>query len=1747
MPPGTYTITAGKVGFQPQQQTVSVTAGITTVHFQLLSAVFQGIQGKTSLDNDKDKKPDLGEEIFGAKMYVDNVFKGFSKHPLGDYKISLPSGEHTIAATYQDYNSGPIKFSLEPGKSLSLDVPLNQFIGECSAQNPKDVSTFSANHVRGRKEVLLKWVKPCPEVWTYLVTKYHNNEKVDEFTVSPAESSKLDVKVEWGETYKYEIVAVYEKGQTSQKPAAAAIILGNEECEGHYLETTGWDLFCVIEAGARKNVWSCNNENKLIAAQDCSSLDGDGEIYFCAEVGQHNAVCKNAGVCSALPQGADPFGLYYSRNTCYGSEQPETEGAANYCYYDYTDTVVNQCHRCDAVTSCFDYRSEDACEINNCLGAECQWVNSAAASPLLDYSKLFSGLNIPTTVTPETGTGYCVEADYKDDDRCSLCSSQGGLFENYYCTDQVCSSLGACFSNSATKDKPLSYCAACGDEPTAETNCYTYQFESECSGGQNLEKNDRQEITLSADQCGWGRCVWDGLENGPGTCMKDGDGNGVDDCASFANAGERLACRKDNAAPTTAVVSQGRAILSLATPNVTFQAKDKESPLGAVGFCLTSAAPGNPGICAIFKEKSYPGKLKDETISVNVLEAVSKEVPGETYVLKFYSKDKYLNQENAQTAFVYVDNVPPQFELNQEIKTIGDKTTLSVYLDGTNEPMACSFALQQILPAGATQAKTVEGTVQKKEVTFKDLQGLKFELTVTCEDHQGNKNTQQKAYTFDLEERIELVQPKLHGAVSSTSVVFEVETIAGASCGLYLAASNQKVADFVSDENGKKHKTNPVSGFIEREYAGEYKVLCTELFTEETYEDFFHFSVDFSAPATKVILKEGARTATPQGYGWEEFFVRFALAGFECQKEGFECDKTFYCLGEGCDLINHPSYKEYRSTISLNQSSKICYYSTDVAKNPVYQPTCGDVNIEGYGITVEKPLEYTYQNEKWGISNKDAFTLQFSTKVPTLQCKFDFTPGFDYEAMPPHKVLNPTAGEKYVVENFPPSVFSEYPKDGGIKQLYVKCKNLENEIGPEQKLMVEYDPSPPAIKSASATPRLVVEGISTQLSVETDDKTVCKYSDNSGGSGSNEYDTMEFSFPGADGKKLDAKHQATFAINFLGSKKEYVLNVQCKNGAGDVSKVEEISFVVDYAALGSIARITPSGFIGQKNVTLAVETTKKAICEYKSGLEYVAFPSGANTNLHSAPLGALQEKKYIIPVRCAIGDHSAEATAAFTVDLSPPTIQSVNDGSFTCGGSEMKVLVSTNEENISAYYYEVYDLGELKGVGSSLGALVFNATASPILPIKVPTANFLEGHNYAVKVLAVDGAGNVAAKFAQGDGFMATSSSYPACQNDTGSPGIIVVINDSLPESCTATPVELLCEDTTGCSIIYGKASSASLCLPTLAYNGQKLLFDASGWLCYAVEDSAGNNYTGAEKITLHDSDGDKVLDSCDQCPGTKSGKVADEIGCARGQVPESERGKDHDKDGLPDIWEKTFNQAGCEFDYLRADSNGNDVSDTLEDYDDDDYSNYEEYTNELDPCLADIRPVGKPVVPRVEREKVEFITALAWIFLILGSLLILGGTGYLIYYYKSARPRATRPAQAARPALPAVQPRKIVESWVQKLAALRREREERLKEHARKEVFGEFSKDSTKIPHLEPLLRTTGEHLSKVGTLAKKYAEHKEEIKPGLRLGERGIFTKLESIAEQTKERPIHEVLDKNEAKDIFEKLRQISKKRKE
>ena len=1830
LPIGNYTLSASKPGYSTLDKSLKVLEGtIHTLDFTLEEAEFHGIKGTTYIDFNLDEIADSDEITYGAKIYIDGIFKGYSQYPDGKYQIqveaSIDKELHNVSATYQNYIFENEEVEISKSSDLTKDLLLTTFIGECTEPGTeKDVGNFTAAPVPGEKVIKLEWKKPCLEVIGYKIIRMGSSDENNTIFVSPAKVFYYDTKVEWGKEYTYDIIALYDKIRESKPITFGPINVGNSNCEGKYHQDTGWETFCSSEDKntdkvEKKSVWTCDYNNQLLESLDCSERDGPGESYYCAGVGFREADCKSSGICGLF---ANPFGLYYNRDVCYGvgglSSNLET---ANYCYYEYTHTVVNQCKSCTKVDSCFDYESKDACSVNNCLfGVECKWVDSAENKELIDY-----GLIIPEKVTPETGHGYCVEEDYSGEEYCSLCGPGAELYENNFCTADVCAGLGNCFSAFT-----LSSCQACGEYPTQDSNCYAYDSELECVGNQNVFKSPFGNIVLSDDRCEWGRCSWEGIPGGAGSCVKDGDGDLTEDCAVFPSEGERIACWRDISPPKTTILSGNVPIVSLANPNVTFYGDDsyhkhgsQKNKMGKVAYCLTSAQSSSIDECIIlgendpFTTNDYPAKLPMETLTVDLVNSdyfKGKSFDGETLMLKYYSLDKYFNQEDVQEGYVFVDNVPPQFEIDSLEETVGDKTDLTIFLLGTNEPMDCSFVLSQIWPDDSIESATIGREEQNKFIKLENLKGVKFTLNVTCVDDRGNMNSIPEDFVFDLEQNIDIIYPKLNGGVASTEISFEVNTAVGASCQLF-KDNGDYVADFnIIDEEGKEHKTNSLPGFVEGTYSN-YLVICSDLLAGTEMTDFFNFKVDFSGPQTTIILQEGDRieeipAITPLGestYGWEEYFINSSLVTLSCESDGFDCDHTFYCLGEDCDLMNDPNYQDYSDTFVVDTTTKICYYSTDLGENPSF-PTCGKIVVDGFGIILTKPEIYTYNDEQWGVSNQPIFDWEFITKIPTVKCKFDFVSGYDYETIPAHKVKELNAEEKYSFENFPESVFLEYSDDGATKTTYVSCENSEGEISPEEKINLEYDPTEPEIVDPYANPEKLLEGTSVELFVATDDKSVCRFSDNSLGEGTEEFDLMEYHFPGFEDNQLGYTHTQTFEISFLGSTKDYSLNVVCQNGAGDLSKLEKMNFKVDYSSVGNIVSLGPSGYISNVNPTLTVETSKNAFCQYESSNSTYLTMEGSGGKIHTYTLSGLTEKKYIYPVRCTISDHLVNSNFEFTVDLTSPKITEVDDGDYSCGNDEVGIMVYTDEESISGYHYEVYDLGDdgsstsniddstdevedsasnsYSGYYSSFyntqtnpedsktqssGTLVFNGTAGKDLPLKVSVSNLNSSHKYMVKVRAGDEAGNWG-EFEESNGFSITDSNLTECKVDK-SLDVEFVIN----KTCTATLVEMHSNSVQGTNELkYGEHPTSTLCEIDNDYTGQKLSFDKDGWVCYYIEDNSGTNKTGKKKITFNDIDGDGISDDCDLCSGTNVGAVPDEKGCSEGQLTEDEKEEDTDNDGLPDVWEKLFYQEGCQLNYAAIDSDMDGESDSLEDYDGDGYNNYEEYMSGYNPCLADAperteegedsdsgdsekKPISSTNVPG----ETDILSLMGVIFLILGLLMIIGGVGYLVYYYKFSitgkngnsnqknisdnynKKSFAKNNYQNKTNNKVSLPSKI--SLKNQLMELSKTHHEKTKEKQRLSLFGSFTKNSKEIPHFGKILNKKIPHHDKVKQLANKYVEHKEEIDSGLKHGEKSLFSKLANIAKETKKKDITKVVSKDEAKDIFSKLKNITNKRKE
>jgi len=1339
--PGIYTISASSAEYGSAELSVTLSSeeSLENINFILEGKEFSGVQGTVTL---------RGMSVPGAEILLDGVYAGLSQAD-GTYKLFVPADEeiHKVKATYANYyQSVEEVFTISSGNLVETkNLVLSKIPPTCGAGNLLNPIGYSATVVRATEQVNLNWQEPCPEVIGYELTKEEEPVSVDTtFTWGNIFGlSQQDFAVEFDKTYHYTLKAIYADGLSSG--ITLTVIIGNSLCENVAED----ENFCLddsalvpTDTSGSEAVYTCDAQNQLEEVETC-----EGNLQ-CARNGEGDASCKSDDACDDANR---PLGLFYNRNQCYGFTITPTIDAipVNFCVYDSakvintkygpTETIVDNCQSCTTIGSCFDYQNKDACKTNSCLTKKCSWVDSASTksgsaelsgaesigTALVDYASIFNSLfsddhfDLPFIISQETGSGYCVEANYTDNDKCTLCGpallagtdfdlNSASIFENNLCTPDVCSSLGRCLSTKASLS-PLSKCEICGeDEPTLspETDCQSYISELECTKGQPIT-NVQGIISESKDSCNWGRCAW-----AAGKCFKDGNVDEVDDCSGFIQEADRNACRVDITPPVTTLIGTVPVTLSTKQPLLSFHGESQASStqghnLAQFGYCL-APADALTADC-IFQVQDYPKLNKAQDINVTALSQIREEANGKIYKLLYYSEDKYFNRESAHTSLVFVDNVAPSFTIKDRVEITNEKVDVKVWLEEVSELASCNFNLRQ------PEAEITLESIQKNigdvlEADFRELKNIRWaDLEVNCTDASGNSKLEVKGYSFDLEENIEIKIPAKGQLLSAKAVTFALGTTVDANCVLQRMGNSEEVEFSKEGGSPKDHKTSTSIQLPPGEYAHEFKAVCTPFGGGEPFEDYFDFSIDITPPETKIILKEDEREYIPEGRFWEASFIKSAAVSFEVIAEGFPSTGTHYCLSDPEDELTCPpfpsaQYQKYIDSLEITKSQKICYYSTDEANNKIISATCGIVKIDGYGILPVNPDPFYYLDEMWLIFDEPYFDWDFATKVPTPECRFDFKPEFDYFDVLDSQILTPEADGLFHVRDFPRLVFKSYPENGGEFTVYVKCKGLGEELSPEQKIHLEYDPYSPLITRAYADPDLVTEDTKTNIFAFTDRKTVCKYSDNSEGKGSSDFLGMEYSFPGYTENLLALVHEDIFDLHSFFSptgKKDYILNTQCATGAGKQSDFKEIKFKVDFTSLGYITEISPASedtYFITPNVPISINTSRSANCEYKLNDTYEPF-SETGGKTHSTVLTGLKESVYHVPIKCEMeGGHRLESEIIFTIDLTAPVINSVEDGNFSCGSPTLNLFVYTNEEKIEEYFYEIYGQGNLSRI-----------------------------------------------------------------------------------------------------------------------------------------------------------------------------------------------------------------------------------------------------------------------------------------------------------------------------------------------------------------------------------------------------------------------------------------------------------------
>jgi len=353
-----------------------------------------------------------------------------------------------------------------------------------------DLSNLAITPLRGQKKFSLQWVDECDaNAVFYEISRCEGIGCTNYVLIGTINTNIFEDSsdLSFGKIYTYKVKAFYNL-QSATPTAVKTGTLGDEECFDK--QTT--DFFCM-----NNSAFSCNSRNKLVSqGTQCSSSE------ICV-INNNQPSCFTKSLCNY--QEANPFGLFAEKTRC------ENNG---YCFYDRSHTTVDSCFNCDPSMACYDYKTEQSCNQDNCGLNGCQW------------KSLSSQLEI----------GACVSSNEYN---CQWCDKKGtASLENLRSYNDV---FDVC-----TKEKSDALSVGdfkCYFNNNKSQNCEnvvcTDYSKDQCSNSQITHDQFNNIVNPSNDGCGLNVC-----QNINNKCVKNADGDNSADC----NDG---ICENDYFAPNT--------------------------------------------------------------------------------------------------------------------------------------------------------------------------------------------------------------------------------------------------------------------------------------------------------------------------------------------------------------------------------------------------------------------------------------------------------------------------------------------------------------------------------------------------------------------------------------------------------------------------------------------------------------------------------------------------------------------------------------------------------------------------------------------------------------------------------------------------------------------------------------------------------------------------------------------------------------------------------------------------------------------------------------------------------------------------------------------------------------------------------------------------------------------------------------------------------------------------------------------
>jgi hypothetical protein len=767
---------------------------------------------------------DESNKISGAniKIDIDGVLYSKTTDVNGDYNLAgIVLGFNTFDVSIIAEGYYPEIFPLDYPTSgtMNYDFNITPIEGICDELSPPEVVVFNANPVKGRKQVNLTWENPCTipsKVIGYSIGRDNNPTSGTFYTV---DNSFIDDDVEWSDydnpftpdvihTYTYYIQAHYVSGKISPE-TSTFITMGHRFCE----DVFGDEEFCAGNEG-----YICNDNNDLViemqcdATHVCAGPDEDGTTYCRSDAG-----CKY--------DSGNPFGLFYTESSCVSNNK--------YCYYDASDTTVDDCVDCGGINNCYSYRSEGACLSDNCLitGAHSFNAEIGEDSPC-SWTDTFE----------ELGKGVCYDEAYSGINYCELCNKDSKLFYNLDCTQDICSNLGSCYLQDFS-------CESC----LGNTKCSDFGSEESCV---NADSSGNQEVNIdgcpidiirSNDACDLGACKWGVPSGGTGEiCFKDANDDGSSDCDPGETSCEDF--EPFNTEPQPDIPK-----MNANGTDIHFYLND-----GGIGnldsfyFCIDKN-----NTCCPNTEKST--MLLNREIILNPIDETDIINETGTYFIRYYSIDTNDNIEEVKSTEFFVDPIKPEMVFDHYFYAAPDYKYVAI-VAASDKYVTCSYNLNGIPPENVSSTNFDSGSNNTFFIRFRGLLDGNYVFSTSCEDDVGNLVERDYPFYVNFVYNTRAGSPNMK-ILNSTEVEFKLTSTDDARCVLSAINSTASGVPYnklpgepvIMDKtqiilNNLYNHTKTLNLVQDVSYV--IKATCTPLIEGKDDSVLFYFTIDKQPPVT---------------------------------------------------------------------------------------------------------------------------------------------------------------------------------------------------------------------------------------------------------------------------------------------------------------------------------------------------------------------------------------------------------------------------------------------------------------------------------------------------------------------------------------------------------------------------------------------------------------------------------------------------------------------------------------------------------------------------------------------------------------------------------------------------------------------------------------------------------------------------------------------------------------------------------